>query len=595
MTRFLKYIYAPFVHLSVGIFCFVAGVLIIFLITSPVFTPTIKPPVYASPSNTFNYGFDFQSNAPDDPSATNGNIQDAVNAARNVMSEFSGSTMDQFIYGQGALNSPEPTPGNYDFSSISPRINMIQSANGIPVITLDAAPDWMKGCNNYPSGKTCPGDTSPSCQDDTSSVSWYQTPPCAAHFQDFANLAAKIAQAFPQVKYFVVWDEMQGFNSGGNLDAANYTNMYNDVYSAIKSIRPDAMVGGPYLPWHTEVCGSGCPSGTLSGPWGYVPTTDQTAMQYWLSHKVGADFVAMDGHTIIASNCSATITTGYSCGAGNNVNIDPLTASQKYAVITQWVKSQTSLPIWWMESHIQPYPGSPEAWSDAQAAAARIATLALMNSSGASVGMQWDPQQTANWDMGLWDSTTEPAANGGGQPTILATELLSVLPTLRQSLTLVGGQPTGVLVATDSIPTAIVVNTLNTVSSAIVFGQNLALAPGEVLLVNQQSVAYSSNPSTSPVGTPINNHSQSSTTKTAAGSTPSSSGTTSNTQTTSNPAGRSITNKVQSGVAGKEANNKKQPTLLLSNKRYFYIGYAVGIIGLFNIAAVFLRWVLYLG
>ena len=41
-----------------------------------------------------------------------------------------------------------------------------------------------------------------------------------------------------------------------------------------------------------------------------------------------------------------------------------------------------------------------------QQAALRIAVLLQMASSGASVGLQWNPEQDAGWDEGLWTSTT---------------------------------------------------------------------------------------------------------------------------------------------------------------------------------------------
>ena len=58
-----------------------------------------------------------------------------------------------------------------------------------------------------------------------------------------------------------------------------------------------------------------------------------------------------------------------------------------------------------MESHIAPASG----WTEQQGAAARIATLILMNTSGATVGMQWQPQEQSRWpDEGLWTSVSQP-------------------------------------------------------------------------------------------------------------------------------------------------------------------------------------------
>ena len=43
---------------------------------------------------------------------------------------------------------------------------------------------------------------------------------------------------------------MKGFwDTGRNSwNAQAYTTLYNDVYAAIKAVRPDAEVGGPYAP-----------------------------------------------------------------------------------------------------------------------------------------------------------------------------------------------------------------------------------------------------------------------------------------------------------------------------------------------------------
>jgi hypothetical protein len=217
----------------------------------------------------------------------------------------------------------------------------------------------------------------------------------------------------------------------------------------------------------------------MSGPWGFSSPTTQQAVQYWLANKVGADFIAMDGGTEIASKCTNSITTGYSCAGGNIVSVDPVTSSEKYAAVDAWVKTQTNLPIWWMESHIQPEPGTSTQWTDAQAAAARIATEILMNSSGATVGMQWNPQDKSDWaDEGLWTDTGTPS---GGQITTLGSTLLATLPQLNQQLALVSGQPTGIIVATNASD-VILVNTNTSPGDAIYNGKPVLLSSGQVMV-----------------------------------------------------------------------------------------------------------------
>lgn len=134
--------------------------------------------------------------------------------------------MDQSIYGFGATADPEPSPGVFDMSSIAARLSLIEQAGGIPVISLVGAPAWM-----HPASSS------------------FFTPPTASHYAAFAALCEHVAQSFPQVKYFVVWNELKGFwnRATHTWNYVGYTAMYNAVYHAIKQVRPTAMIGGPYV------------------------------------------------------------------------------------------------------------------------------------------------------------------------------------------------------------------------------------------------------------------------------------------------------------------------------------------------------------
>ncbi|OLT10047.1 hypothetical protein BJF78_29420 [Pseudonocardia sp. CNS-139] len=61
-------------------------------------------------------------------------------------------------------------------------------------MTLCCAPDWMKGGE--------PGET------DWSRI---EVAPDPAHYADFAALAVDVARRYPQVRHFVVWNELKGF------------------------------------------------------------------------------------------------------------------------------------------------------------------------------------------------------------------------------------------------------------------------------------------------------------------------------------------------------------------------------------------------
>jgi hypothetical protein len=388
----------------------------------------------------FSYGFDFAQEGPYPGAQSDAS---AVASARRVLSSIPGMYEDTAIMDWG-LPDPEPTPGSFDFSAIASRIRLITSTGGTPVVTLCAAPDWMKN------------GTSPDAA------------PTPAHYRDFARLAAKIAQSFPEVRYFVVWNELKGFwsKARNNWNIQGYTSMYNDVYMAIKRVRPDALVGGPYAPiptYATPKAGS-LPT-TPHGAWGYLDPRTLKAIQYWGVSNVGADFVAVDGQGFPETG---PIT-------------NPLTASEKYAAVDQWLRRQTLLPIWWMESSIQP---ANSGWSERQAAAIRVATLVQLASTGARVGMQWQPQQGGGSvrDEALWTATDKP---GGGRPTVLAQILPAVLAVLRHPVTVVAGQRPGVLVASGR-GGAIAINTSAASAIAKVNGTSVPLGPGRVQVTDSR-------------------------------------------------------------------------------------------------------------
>lgn len=384
-------------------------------------------------SAQFSYGFDF---AQEGPYADSKDPAPAVSSARDVLTDLPGLLEVVPIMDWG-LPSPEPSPGIFNFAALAARINLIRSTGGTPVITLCAAPRWM------------------------TAASGPEAAPTPIHYQDFARLAAKIAQSFPQVKYFVVWNEFKGFwNSAAHQwEIGMYTDMYNDVYTAIKNVRPDALVGGPYAPIAPHaVPQPGTLPSTPHGAWGYLDQRVLNAVSYWLAYKAGADFIAVDGPDYPKSGPIAS----------------PLTATIKYAAADRWLRDRTSLPIWWMESPIQP---ANSGWSANQAAAIRIATLVQMAGSGARAGLQWQPQDGAGMpDEGLWTATSSPS---GGQPTVLARLLPRVLAVLRYPTTVVSGQQPGILVASSRGGT-IAINTTTARVSVRIRGTAAALQPGEV-------------------------------------------------------------------------------------------------------------------
>jgi hypothetical protein len=111
---------------------------------------------------------------------------------------------------------------------------------GVPiVITLCGAPDWMKGLE---AGRT-----------DWRSIERF---PLQEHYEDFTKLAVEVAKRYPDVQYFQIWNEFKGLWSNDKIDIngipgqwrfEDYTELYNQVYDALKADNPKLKVGGLYL------------------------------------------------------------------------------------------------------------------------------------------------------------------------------------------------------------------------------------------------------------------------------------------------------------------------------------------------------------
>ncbi len=159
---------------------------------------------------------------------------EAVQRARDLLTPVT-TFQNQHIMGWGTDN-PQPSEGGpYNFESLDRRVELMRSLGGEMVLTFCSAPGWMK----------------------TSGEDWNMNDRVAdEHVDDFAKLAAAIAERYPDVKYFQVWNEFKGYwdssilnsdGSIGNWDYVRYTDFYNSVYTAVKNVRPDAKIGGYYI------------------------------------------------------------------------------------------------------------------------------------------------------------------------------------------------------------------------------------------------------------------------------------------------------------------------------------------------------------
>jgi hypothetical protein len=327
------------------------------------------------------------------------NPASAFARARDVLRAVA-PMQNQHLMGWGALN-PEPSPGVFDFSSLDTRIDMITAMGAEPVLTLCCAPDWMKGGE---AGRT-----------DWSRIEDAPTP---EHFGDFARLARVAAARYPQVRHFIVWNELKGFfdDDRDDWDVEGYTQMYNRVYEAVKAVRPDALVGGPYVVFNSwsSPSASHFPS-AVQGAWGVLDQRSLDVMDFWLEHAVAADFIALDGST--ATRDRGLTTTDFDAVA-------------KLSAVTRWVRSRSDLPIWWVEI----YPGcSDEAASpaDPRRAAVMAAALVSVAQAGASVALLWQPRAGA--DLQSAALFTDTSTGDGGRALPLVALLQALQDQLREN------------------------------------------------------------------------------------------------------------------------------------------------------------------
>ncbi|MCU1675011.1 MAG: hypothetical protein JWN77_3124 [Frankiales bacterium] len=305
----------------------------------------------------------------------------AVERARSVL-RASVRLQASPLMGWGA-NNPEPAPGTYDWYTYDQRLRLIAGTGGTPIITLCCSPDWMKG--------GLPGVTD---------WSRLEAAPKENHFADFAALAVEAARRHPEVRHYLVWNELKGFYdpATNNWDIAAYTRLYNAVYDALKAHDPTLIVGGPYVPVDIESSAATMshPS-TLRGSWGVVDNRALSAISYWLANAHGADMVVVDGGTWTKDKGVL----------GNDV-----AATSYFTAVTAWLKARTTKPIWWSEFTAASTPGN----TPAHGVQVLDAALKKMQAAGAAVAMQWQPEGRDTRCVSCLWTDTSTAAGGVRTP-----------------------------------------------------------------------------------------------------------------------------------------------------------------------------------
>lgn len=360
------------------------------------------------------------------------------------------------IMGWGA-NNPEPSAGSYDWNSLDDRMQFMQGTTTTKMITLCCAPDWMKGGT---AGQT--------------NWSNLESAPLPSHYADFAELAKQVAMRYPNVQYFQVWNELKGFydSTKNRWNYEGYTQLYNYVYDAIKSVRPDAKIGGPYAPlniWADKDAG-GWPATdpTLyNQPWGTIDQRPLDAITYWLANKHGGDFILFDGGTGTREGTWLT---------------DEYNATSFYQPLIAWIRKQpnggATIPV----ASAEFYANTPQQYTDINHYNAVLAhNLITLIKAGYAYALAWGTQGDS---QGL---NANPASfmTSSGQPSVEATMLQALKtyfpPGTQLDQTTASSNDITVLA---SQAKTMLVNHLNIIQPVTVNGMTINLNPYQVAVID---------------------------------------------------------------------------------------------------------------
>lgn len=299
----------------------------------------------------------------------------SVNRAKQLLRDGS-ALQNTHIIGWG-VGDIHPSPTTYNWWSLDQRLNMMRSVGGPMSMTLAVAPGWMKASGN------------------TFNMSERVLP---EYYQDYAKLAVDVAKRYPDVRTFQIWNEFKGFwsTSLNNWDYIEYTNFYNTVYDALKAHDPTLQVGGLYLV--VQGTGSGSMGKTGTDTYDPIGTKDRQVIEYWLNHKHGADFIAVD-RAIIDFHDTNTYTTD-----------DRMKLTPWYSKISRQLGAMTDLPIWWSE-----YYGGGGIGTQTQAAVF-ASIYKHMAESGVDTALMWNPNgASGDGSIGLF-SDVRQTSGGSALP-----------------------------------------------------------------------------------------------------------------------------------------------------------------------------------
>ena len=322
-----------------------------------------------------------------------GNSQ-ANQQARQLLQSVS-SIYNVHIMGWGSRNPWPAKDETFDFQSIQDRVNLTKSLGGEPWITFCTAPGWMKGTGDWQMERA----------------------PLPEFEDDFAYLCGEIAKAFPDVKVFQIWNEFKGMWSSGRIDHVRYTRLYNKVYTAVKAVRPDAVIGGFYAVLEGD--GTHVTFGNLVGNEKHtsVPiiSDERTAITYFLNNAIGVDLFLVDRSNVDYHN------DGYWMYPDRfrPTRDQAMQLTKYFQIATGEVAKMTELPIVWSEyygtygnSNAAEYMPINSAYIGAHYAS--IIYNMIMGAGGREIyALLWLEKEN-DIRHALFTDTDKP---GGGQPT----------------------------------------------------------------------------------------------------------------------------------------------------------------------------------
>lgn len=440
---------------------FIIPLLVVLLQKKPLRADSNVQIIYRNPGVALNYkiGETYEGQGGEDYSGESGYVDTASTVAMDALSLQNRHATSSFGMPNLWSDPLNRNTSSWLWENLDKSITSLKNAKGTSglgaetMITLGMAPAWMtthqakqnpnypaySNWTNYPgssvgdsnskySANPARGDNSITTNTIEASVDpWFE--------DDFAYMAAKIAERYPDVNTFQIWNEMKGYYKpdSNRWDYEQYTSFYNKVYAAVKAVRPSSKIGGPYVvmgSWaDPSIASHPTNIAACKGSWGVFDQRDIDVIQFWLANKSGADFINL------------SIDTRANTKSGTNVEstYDEFNVKAKITTLQtclQYLKQQSpnqadrSLPIYISEFY--PIANTKANLNLAHANAVVANALGETVNTGFDTVMLWDMMSsdcdfTPNLDsqvlLSLMNSTrcSEPSQKGIASPLASTT------------------------------------------------------------------------------------------------------------------------------------------------------------------------------